>query len=87
MSVRCDLEIRPSAVASPVRVFDAEDDYNTNLGSRFRLRGTPNQIVQRVGELQALGVEHLVLAVNTDDPNLATESISTFAVRVAPEFA
>jgi alkanesulfonate monooxygenase SsuD/methylene tetrahydromethanopterin reductase-like flavin-dependent oxidoreductase (luciferase family) len=81
LSVRCDLELlRTGAGAAPA---DARGDYNTHLGSRFRLRGTPDQVVEAVGELRDLGVEHLVLAVNTDDPGRVAESIGTFVAEVA----
>jgi probable F420-dependent oxidoreductase len=86
MSVRCDLEILRTAGDPTVPASGRDADYNTHLGSRFRLRGTPNQILQMVGELRDDGVEHVVLAVNTDDPNLVTESIRTFATEIAPEF-
>jgi len=79
VSVRCDLEILGTPVPAPA-------DYNTSLGTRFRLRGTPEQIVEMVGELRDLGVEHLVLAVNTDEPNVVTDSVGIFATEVAPGF-
>jgi probable F420-dependent oxidoreductase len=85
MSVRCDLEIlrsAPNSVAAPC----ANVDYNNHLGDRFRLRGTRDQILHAVGELNDLGIEHIVLAVNSHEPELVTESISTFAAQVAPEF-
>jgi hypothetical protein len=63
----------------------ADADYNTHLGSRFRLRGTPDQIAETIDELRVAGVEHLVLAVNTDAPGLATESVGAFAAEVAAE--
>jgi len=81
MSVRCDLELLRAGAGAALT--DARDDYNTHLGSRFRLRGTPEQIVEAVGDLQDLGVEHLVLAVNTDDPGRVAESLGTFAGEVA----
>ena len=81
VSVRCDLEI-PGTAASP----GGNPGYNTSLGSRFRLRGTPEQIIETVGGWRDSGVEHLVLAVNTDDPNVVTDSIGTFAAEIAPEF-
>ncbi|WIY01102.1 LLM class F420-dependent oxidoreductase [Amycolatopsis mongoliensis] len=81
MSVRCDLEI-PGTAASP----GGNRDYNTSLGSRFRLRGTPEQIIETVGEWRDSGVEHLVLAVNTDDPGVVNDFIGTFAAEIAPEF-
>ncbi|MDX3192733.1 LLM class F420-dependent oxidoreductase [Streptomyces sp. MN03-5084-2B] len=84
MSVRCDLEV----LATPARDHaDYKADYNASLGRRFRLRGTPEQLVESVGELRDLGVEHLVLAVNTDDPDRVTDAIGIFAAEIAPAFS
>ncbi len=85
ISVRCDLEIGRTAEEALVPAADPGADYNMHLGSRFRLRGTPDEIVHAVGALRELGVEHLVLAVNTDDPHLMAEFIGTFATEIAPQ--
>jgi probable F420-dependent oxidoreductase len=83
ISVRCDLELLRTGAGSGLP--DPQRDYNTHLGDRFRLRGTPDQVVDTVGELLASGVDHLVLAVNSVHPGVVAESIGAFAAEIASQ--
>jgi len=80
MSARCDLDILEKGVD------EAKADYNTDLGERFRLEGTANQIIDEIGAFERQGLDYLVLAVNTTDREKNFDMIRRFAEEIAPNF-
>lgn len=84
VSVRCDLNILDHADGTSA---GTAVDYNRELGERYRLHGTREQIATTIGHWRETGVGHLVLAVNSTDPQSTTETLHVFAADIAPMFA
>jgi 5,10-methylenetetrahydromethanopterin reductase len=59
------------------------DLVNDYLVRRFSIAGTPGECIERIEELKAAGVEHLML---TAARKVYHESIETFATKVIPHF-
>ena len=56
---------------------------NDYLVHRFAIAGTPKECIQRIEELKAAGVEHLML---TPARKVYHETVETFATKVIPHF-
>jgi len=80
MSARCDLDILDQSRD------DSKADYNTDLGVRFRLEGTSQEIIDGIGEFERQGIDYLVLAVNTTDREKNFDMIRRFAEEIGPNF-
>jgi 5,10-methylenetetrahydromethanopterin reductase len=59
------------------------DLVNAYLVRRFSIAGSPTECIERIEELQAAGVEHLML---TPARKVYKESVETFAAEVIPQF-
>lgn len=59
------------------------DLVNDYLVRRFSIAGTPSECIERIEELQAAGVEHLML---TAARKVYHESVEAFAAKVIPHF-
>ena len=59
------------------------DLVNDYLVQRFSIAGTPKECIERVEELKAAGVEHLML---TAARKVYHESVEAFATKVIPHF-
>jgi 5,10-methylenetetrahydromethanopterin reductase len=59
------------------------DLVNDYLVRRFSIAGTPKECIERIEELKAAGVEHLML---TPARKVYHESVETFATQVMPHF-
>ena len=81
MSARCDLDILEE---SPK---EFAEDYNQDLGQRFRLVGRVDEIVDGIGAYQEQGIDYLVLAVNSTDRQKNFDVIQQFAEDIAPKFS
>ena len=56
---------------------------NDYLVHRFSIAGTPKECIERIEELKAAGVEHLML---TAARKVYHESVDAFATKVMPQF-
>ena len=59
------------------------DLVNDYLVHRFSIAGTPRECIERIEELKAAGVEHLML---TAARKVYHESVEAFATKVMPQF-
>ena len=59
------------------------DLVNDYLVRRFSIAGTPKECIERIEELKAAGVEHLML---TAARKVYHESVEAFATKVIPHF-
>jgi alkanesulfonate monooxygenase SsuD/methylene tetrahydromethanopterin reductase-like flavin-dependent oxidoreductase (luciferase family) len=59
------------------------DFVNDYLVRRFSIAGTPKECIDRIEELAAAGVEHLML---TPARKVYHESVEAFAAKVIPHF-
>jgi alkanesulfonate monooxygenase SsuD/methylene tetrahydromethanopterin reductase-like flavin-dependent oxidoreductase (luciferase family) len=59
------------------------DLVNDYLVHRFSIAGTPRECIERIEELKAAGVEHLML---TAARKVYHESVEAFATKVIPHF-
>jgi alkanesulfonate monooxygenase SsuD/methylene tetrahydromethanopterin reductase-like flavin-dependent oxidoreductase (luciferase family) len=59
------------------------DLVNNYLVRRFSIAGTPTECIERIEELRAAGVEHLML---TPARKVYGETVEAFAAKVIPHF-
>jgi 5,10-methylenetetrahydromethanopterin reductase len=70
-------------VMKPMEDRVAPDLVNDYLVRRFSIAGTPNECIERIEELKAAGVDHLML---TPARKVYSESVEAFAEKVIPHF-
>jgi alkanesulfonate monooxygenase SsuD/methylene tetrahydromethanopterin reductase-like flavin-dependent oxidoreductase (luciferase family) len=56
---------------------------NDYLVHRFSIAGTPNECIERIEELKAANIEHLML---TPARKVYSETVEAFAEKVVPHF-
>ena len=72
-----------SRVAARLREGRASDNRNERIFARTAIAGTPDTVIARIREYEAVGVSHFVgYFGHTDDPS----GMELFARKVIPEF-